>query len=81
MNDFVFQNSTKVYFGQNQLKHLHEEVLRFGDKVLVAYGGEFIKQSPLYREVIDELTQHGIQFFETGCKSNPILVIQRLIVV
>ncbi len=72
MNDFVFQNSTKVYFGQNQLKHLHEEVLRFGDKVLVAYGGEFIKQSPLYREVMDELTQHGIQVFELGAvEPNP----------
>lgn len=27
MNDFQFQNTTKVYFGQNQLQHLHEEVL------------------------------------------------------
>ena len=45
MNDFIFQNTTKVYFGQNQLKHLHEEVLRFGDKILIAHGGEFIKNS------------------------------------
>ena len=48
MNDFIFQNTTKVYFGQNQLKHLHEEVLRFGDKILIAHGGEFIKNSSLY---------------------------------
>ena len=27
MNDFQFQNTTKVYFGKDQLGHLHEEVL------------------------------------------------------
>lgn len=27
MNDFTFQNTTKVYFGRNQLGHLHEAVL------------------------------------------------------
>lgn len=25
MNDFQFQNTTKVYFGKDQLGHLHEE--------------------------------------------------------
>ena len=28
MNDFQFQNTTKVYFGKDQLGHLHEEVLK-----------------------------------------------------
>ena len=32
MNDFQFQNTTKVYFGKNQLQHLHEEILKYGDK-------------------------------------------------
>lgn len=27
MNDFQFHNTTKVYFGKDQLGHLHEEVL------------------------------------------------------
>ena len=34
MNDFTFQNTTKVYFGRNQLQHLHEEVLKYGKKFL-----------------------------------------------
>ncbi len=28
MNDFVFQNTTKIYFGKNQLAHLGEEGVR-----------------------------------------------------
>lgn len=44
MNDFQFQNKTKVYFGKNQLNHLHEEVLKYGDKVLIACGGEIYKK-------------------------------------
>ena len=47
-----FQNTTKVYFGQNQLQHLHEEVLKYGDKVLIAHGGDFIQNSPLYSRVM-----------------------------
>ena len=29
MNDFVFQNTTKVYFGKNQFSHLPEELSAF----------------------------------------------------
>lgn len=72
MNDFQFQNKTKVYFGINQLHHLHEEVLKYGDKVLVAHGGEFIKNAPIYQNVIDELESNGIKVFELGAiEPNP----------
>lgn len=66
MNDFQFQNTTKVYFGINQLQYLHEQVLAYGDKVLVAHGGKFIKESPLYRNVINELESNGIKVYELG---------------
>ena len=72
MNDFTFQNTTKVYFGKNQLQHLHEEVLKYGDKIMVAHGGEYIKNSPLYSNVINELESNGIQVFELGAvEPNP----------
>ena len=35
MNDFQFQNTTKVYFGKDQLGHLHEEVLKYGKVYLL----------------------------------------------
>ena len=72
MNDFQFQNTTKVYFGKNQLQHLHEEVLKYGDKVLVAHGGNFIKNSPLYSKVIEELELNNIKVYELGAvEPNP----------
>lgn len=72
MNDFQFQNTTKVYFGQNQLLHLHEEVLKYGDKVLIAHGGDFIQNSPLYSRVIKELESHKITVYELGAvEPNP----------
>lgn len=72
MNDFQFQNTTKVYFGKNQLQHLHEEVLKYGDKVLVAHGGNFIKNSPLYSKVIEELESNNIKVYELGAvEPNP----------
>lgn len=39
MNDFIFHNPAKVYFGKNQLEHLPEELAAFGTKVLMVYGG------------------------------------------
>ncbi len=66
MNDFQFQNTTKVYFGKNQLQHLHEEILKYGDKVLLAYGGGSIKRSGLYDRVMNELQSNGITVYELG---------------
>lgn len=72
MNDFQFQNTTKVYFGKNQLKNLHNEVLKYGNKILIAHGGEFIKNSPLYSKVGNELESNNIQVFELGAvEPNP----------
>lgn len=72
MNDFQFQNTTKVYFGKNQLQHLHEEILKYGNKVLLAYGGSSIKKIGLYDKVIHELTTNNIEIFELpGIEPNP----------
>lgn len=35
MSAFVYDIPTKVYFGENQLGHLGEELARYGSKVLV----------------------------------------------
>ena len=59
MRDFVFENKTKVYFGKEQLCHLHEEVARFGKRVLLAYGGGSIKRIGLYDKVMAELQKAG----------------------
>lgn len=72
MNDFTFQNTTKVYFGKNQLSHLHEEVLKYGNKVLFAYGGGSLKRIGLYDQVMNELTTNNIEVYElAGVEPNP----------
>ncbi len=72
MNDFVFSNSTKVYFGKDQMHHLPEEVGRFGNRVLVVYGGGSVKRNGTYDAVMNPLHEAGIQTFElAGVEPNP----------
>lgn len=66
MNDFVFQNRTKIYFGKDQLTHLGEEAAAFGKKVLLVYGGGSIKRIGLYDKVVDILKNAGMTISELG---------------
>lgn len=45
MNSFIFHNPDKVYFGKNQLQNLPGELLNFGKKALLVYGGGSIKKA------------------------------------
>ncbi len=72
MNDFIFQNTTKIYFGKNQLGHLGEEIKNFGEKVLLVYGGGSIKKIGLYDRILSELEKVGVEIFElAGVEPNP----------
>lgn len=72
MNNFVYDIPTKVYFGENQLGHLGEELSKYGKKVLLAYGGGSIKKSGLYDKVVAEVKNAGLELFElSGIEPNP----------
>lgn len=72
MNDFIFHNPDKIYFGRNQMEHLPEELLRYGKKVLLVYGGGSIKKNGLYDTVTNLLRENGIEIFELpGVEPNP----------
>lgn len=72
MNNFVYDIPTKVYFGENQLGHLAEEVGRFGKRVLMVYGGGSIKKIGLYDKITAELEKGGLELFEcSGIEPNP----------
>lgn len=72
MNNFVFQNPVKVYFGENQLCHLGEELSRYGKRVLLTYGGGSIKKNGLYDAVVKEITDAGLELYElSGIDPNP----------
>lgn len=72
MYNFTFQNTTKIYFGENQLEHLGKELKQFGNRVLLTYGGGSIKKIGLYERVMDELKKAGLTVFElAGIEPNP----------
>lgn len=72
MNNFIFQNPVKVYFGENQLCHLGEELSKYGKRVLLTYGGGSIKKNGLYDAVVKEITDAGLELFElSGIAPNP----------
>lgn len=72
MNDFIFHNPDKVYFGKKQLEHLSEELLNFGKKVLLVYGGGSIKRNGLYDGIVKIAKVSGIELFElSGVEPNP----------
>lgn len=52
MENFIFEHPTKVYFGGGTVKeNLERELVRYGDNVLLAYGGGSIKNNGVYEEV------------------------------
>ena len=72
MKDFIFSNTTKVYFGKDQLQHLGGEVKQFGQKVLLVYGGGSIKKIGLYDKVMAELKKADLTVYELpGVEPNP----------
>jgi len=72
MREFVFRNTTKVYFGKNQLGHLGEEIKVYGQRVLLVYGGGSIKRIGLYEKVLQELKKNNVTVFElSGVEPNP----------
>lgn len=72
MNSFVYDIPVKVYFGENQLQHLGEELSKFGKRVLLTYGGGSIKKTGLYDTVISEIKKNGLEVFElSGIEPNP----------
>ena len=61
MDSFIYDIPTKVYFGENPLGHLGEELSKYGKKVLLTYGGGSIKKSGLYDKVVAEIKKAGLE--------------------
>ena len=64
LGNFSYSNPTKLYFGEESLSFLNEELPKYGDKVLLVYGGGSIKQTGLYDEIMQILAENGKQVFE-----------------
>ncbi|MGJ9458286.1 iron-containing alcohol dehydrogenase [Oceanobacillus sp. CF4.6] len=72
MENFVYQNPTKLIFGKGQLDKLSDEIKPYGKRVLIVYGGGSIKRNGVYDNVINELGKIGAEVFElSGVEPNP----------
>lgn len=72
MNNFIYDIPVRVYFGENQLCHLGEELSKYGKWVLLTYGGGSIKKSGLYNAVTEEIKNAGLELYElSGIAPNP----------
>lgn len=72
MNSFVYDIPVKVYFGENQLGNLGAELKKFGNRVLLTYGGGSIKRSGLYGQITEEIKKAGLELYElSGIEPNP----------
>ena len=74
MQNFVFENPTKIIFGKGQIPKIGKETSRFGKKVLLVYGMGSIFKNGIYDQVTDSLEKAGVAIIDfPGVKSNPVL--------
>ncbi len=74
LGTFKFANPTKIYFGEDSLQFLHQEMPQYGKNILLVYGGGSIKKNGIYDAVIEILKEEGKNVFElSGVMSNPTL--------
>lgn len=73
MNEFIFENATKVYFGKDCVKKFLPEILKkYGNNVMLAYGGNSIKRNGIYDEIMYAIKKEGKNVIEfSGIMSNP----------
>ena len=62
MNNFIFQNPTKLIFGKGQITRLAKELPKNG-KILVTFGGGSVKKNGVYDQVIAALEGFDYQEF------------------
>jgi len=74
MQNFIFENPTKIIFGKGQIPAIGKEIARFGKKALLVYGMNSIKKTGIYDQVTASLREANVAHVDfPGVKSNPVL--------
>lgn len=72
LGNFSYHNPTKLYFGDESLNYLNDELSKYGDTIQLIYGGGSIKKNGLYDEIIAILKANGKKVVEdAGVMPNP----------
>lgn len=64
--NFSYYNPTKLYFGDESLKYLSDELKNYGPTVMFCYGGGSIKRNGIYDQVMTLLREAGKTVVEDG---------------
>lgn len=74
LGNFMYCNPTKLYFGEDSLQYLNIELPKYGENVVLVYGGGSIKKNGIYDEVLELLKKNGKNVVEiSGVMPNPTL--------
>ena len=74
LGNFTYCNPTKLYFGKGAVESLKEELHKYGDNVLLVYGGGSIRKNGIYDEVVAVLREEGKNVTEiSGVMPNPTI--------
>ncbi len=72
LGNFEYVNPTKLYFGPKALDYLQRELPKYGNKVVLIYGGGSIKKNGIYDSVTAILKANGKDVVEdAGVMPNP----------
>jgi alcohol dehydrogenase YqhD (iron-dependent ADH family) len=74
MENFRFENTTKIVFGHDAHKEIGSYIKTYSDKILFVYGRNSIKNNNLYFDIIDNLKKPNVTAFELpGVTQNPTI--------
>ena len=74
LGNFSYCNPTKLYFGDDALSNLSGELKKYGDNVVLIYGGGSIKKNGIYDDVMKILQEEGKNVAEiSGVMPNPTI--------
>ncbi len=72
LGNFVYHNPTKLYFGEEALSNLGSELKKYGNNVVLIYGGGSVKKSGIYDDIMKILKEEGKNVAEIeGVMPNP----------
>lgn len=72
LGNFSYCNPTRLYFGEDSLNYLHDELSKYGPTVMLCYGSGSIKKNGIYDQVMDILKASGKTVVEdAGVMPNP----------
>lgn len=74
LGNFSYCNPTKLYFGEDALSNLSTELKKYGQNVVLIYGGGSIRKNGIYDEVMDIMQKEDKNVAEiSGVMPNPTI--------